>query len=308
MADPSSPPAPIPAHVWVVMGFAVLGVSSSAVLVRGMVAPALVIAAWRTLGSSMVLAVPGVRGRGTVSRAHAVQIGIAGVALALHFWAWFASLQQTTILRSTLLVALVPAWTALLEWVGSGVRPRAAHWLGLAIALPGLGLLAGTGGEASWWGDGLAVIAGQLGAVYFLIGRRVRATVPATTYMALVCAVAAGVLFAAAGWLQVPLTGWSWETWALIGGAVIGPQLVGHQGFAYALRWVPAATASTWMLLEPVGAAALGALVFGEIPGAWAVAGSALVLAGIAAATWESPPRIRRAAGGLESPDDARGG
>jgi drug/metabolite transporter (DMT)-like permease len=41
----------------------------------------------------------------------------------VHFWAWFSSLGHTTVLRSTLLVCLVPAWSAALDWVVYGRRP-----------------------------------------------------------------------------------------------------------------------------------------------------------------------------------------
>ena len=40
----------------------------------------------------------------------------AGLCLALHFWAWFASLQLTTVMRSTVLVCLTPVWAGLWAW------------------------------------------------------------------------------------------------------------------------------------------------------------------------------------------------
>ena len=272
-------------RVVLVLLAAVLGVGSSAVLVRAMVAPALAIAAWRTLGSAALLSPALPAARSTVGRRDLASIAVAGAALGLHFWAWFASLEQTTVLRSTVLVCLVPAWTAALEWALWGVRPRASHWLGLAVALPGFALLAGTGGEASASGDLLAVLAGILWSVYLLIGRQVRQRVQIAAYMGLVCLAAAALLFPLALWTHTPLLGWPAATWALIAAAILGPQLVGHQGFNYAVRYLPATTISSIMLLEPVGATLLAAIVLREVPHPAAAVGALLVLVGITVAT-----------------------
>src|SRR5690606_28035580 len=188
----------------------------------------------------------------------------------------------TTVLRSTLLVCLVPGWTALLEWGVAGVRPSARTLVGVLISLPGLALLAGGGGEGSLLGDALALFAGLLWSAYLLVGRDVRRRVDVSTYMGLVCAFASLVLFLAGLGGGVAMTGFSASTWGLVLLAILGPQLLGHQGFAYAVRWVPAATLSAITLLEPVGASLLAAAVLGEIPGPAAVVGSLVVLAG----TW----------------------
>ena len=66
---------------------------------------------------------------------------------------------------------------------------------------------------------------------------------------------------------------------ALLVGSVVGPQLVGHQGLDYALRWLPARTVSAVTLLEPVGAGALAALFLGERPEPGAVLGALMALA-----------------------------
>lgn len=274
--------------MWLVLGLAVLGISSSAVIVRGMTADPLAIAAWRTLGAALVLSPALRRGLPSLSARDALAIGVAGALLGLHFWTWFASVQATTVLRSTLLVCLTPAWTALIEWGLDGVRPRATYAIGLLIALPGVLLLGADGGEASLLGDALALVAGGLWSVYMLVGRSVRQRVDTGTYMALACAASAAVLFPVALAGGVRLTGFPGATWGLIGLAVLLPQLVGHQGMAYAVRWVRASTISAVTLLEPVGAALLAAGLIGEVPGPRAALGSALVLAGIALATREA--------------------
>lgn len=280
---------PAAAAVWAVLAAAILAISSSGVLVRHMAADPLAIAAWRTLGAGVLLS-PALRGRPRLARRDMVALIAAGLALALHFWTWFASLSSTTILRSTLLVCTVPVWTALIEWVVRGARPGGQHVAGWALAFPGVALLAGSGGAATWRGDALAVVAAVLWAVYFLLGRGVRERVDVGATMALMCLVSAAALFPTALALGAPLTGYPTTTWVLILAAILGPQLVGHLGLVYAVRHLPAATVTSATLLEPVGAAVIAAVVLGEWPGPRALFGSALVLAGTALAA-RAPPR-----------------
>jgi drug/metabolite transporter (DMT)-like permease len=273
---------------WVVVGVlfaAVVAFSSSGVLVRGMQAEPLAIAAWRTLGATLVLLPAAWGGLMRLSARDAGRVALGGIALALHFWSWFASLGETTILRSTVLVCTVPAFTALLEWLLWGQAPRRTHWLGLLLALPGLTLLGTSEGRATWQGDGLALLAALLWAVYFMLGREVRQRVDIAAAMGAMCAAAAATLFLLAFAQQTPLGGYPSGTWGRIGLAVLGPQLIGHQGFVYAVKWLPASTISALTLLEPVGATLLALLVLGEVPPPLALAGGVLVLMGIAVST-----------------------
>ena len=76
-------------------------------------------------------------------------------------------------------------------------------------------------------------------------------------------------------WLASP-DGLAMAVWL---GAV--PTALAYILFAHGLRLLPASQVATLTLAEPVTAAALGAIVLGERPGAPAVAGIALVIAGL---------------------------
>jgi DME family drug/metabolite transporter len=69
------------------------------------------------------------------------------------------------------------------------------------------------------------------------------------------------------------------------------PTAVAYVLFARGLRHLPAGEVATLTLAEPLTATALGAIVLGERPGAVALAGVALVLAGLAVL---AAPRRRR--------------
>ncbi len=271
-----------PRSLPIVCTIAVVAVSAAAVLVRladGTHPVAL--AFWRTAIVAALLA-PFARIR--LARRDLALTALAGVLLAAHFWSWFASLALTSVLRSTVLVTLAPVWAGLLEWGVLKDPPPRRFWIGVAIAVPGVAIMsAGDGlGDGRVLGDGLALLGGCLTAGYYLAGRSVRQRADIATYGAWVCGFAALALLAFAA----PLTGAELldlpaGAWVVVAALALGPQLLGHVGFNWALRWLPASFVSAIILLEPVGATALAAVVLSELPSAIAMAGAALVVTGV---------------------------
>lgn len=281
------PPIP-PALVLVV---SVTAVSAAALLVRLADGVHPVVAGfWRTAVVGLLLAPALLRDRRGLDRRAVLLVGAAGLLLALHFWTWFESLHRTTVLRATLLVCLTPIWTGAAEWLLGGARPSRRFWLGIGGALGGVGVMAmggeGDAGEARWSGDLLAGLGGLLAAGYLLVGRHVRQRVSIGPYGSLVSLACASWLLPVALTLDVPLTGFSEGAWLALLGLTLGPQLLGHIGFNYSVRYLPAYLVTAAVLLEPVGAAVLGAVVLGEVPTRLEGLGAAVVLAGVGVATW----------------------
>ena len=61
----------------------------------------------------------------------------AGVALALHFWAWNASIHLTTIAASVTLVNLQPAFIVAISAVFLRESPTRKQLIGIGIAIVG---------------------------------------------------------------------------------------------------------------------------------------------------------------------------
>lgn len=292
-----APRSPLVVPVLVV---AISAISGAAVLVRLVPdLPAPTVAFWRCLLVALVLLpTVAIDWKRRMSARDLVMTAFAGLALALHFWTWFESLRHTSVLRSTVLVCLSPVWAALIEGVVLRFRPSGRYWLGLLLALGGvltMAMAGGAGAAASLHGDLLALVGGGLAATYMVTGRAVRQRVGIGPYGALVCSSAAMWLLPVLVFVlpSAELAGWHYpgSTWGVLLAMAAGPQLLGHIGLNYAVRYLPAAVVSLVVLLEPAGAAVLAGLVLGEWASPQEWAGAAVILLGVALATAPWPGR-----------------
>ncbi len=267
------------------MAVGVAAVSSGGVLARLAAGAApLAITAWRLVLASCVL-VPAalVRGTlGTIGRRD-LALGVAsGAALALHFVLWISSLAHTSVASSVLFVSTHPIFVAIGGALALGERVSARTAIGIAIAIAG-GAVVGSSDLSlgAWVGDLLALGGGFFAAVYFLLGRRLRQRLSLVDYTAVSYGTAAVLSLAACLALGVPLAGYAPITYLWLGLLALGPQLIGHSTFNWALRHLPAAKVSVLILGEPVGAAVLAYFVFGETLSWLRALGAAVVLLGI---------------------------
>jgi drug/metabolite transporter (DMT)-like permease len=77
------------------------------------------------------------------------------------------------------------------------------------------------------------------------------------------------------------LWGYSAETWFWLGAITLGPQIMGHTVFNWALRYVEASIISGTILAEPVVSALLAWLILSERPGTLTILGGGVALAGL---------------------------
>jgi drug/metabolite transporter (DMT)-like permease len=209
----------------------------------------------------------------------------AGLALALHFATWIASLSYTTVASSVLLVNTAPLFAIVLSRVFLHEKPTATVLLAIPVAFAGAALIAygdWTGSPGSLLGNGLAVAGAVTVAVYQVVGRGLRDALPLNAYVLGVWATAALALAALARGFGVPLGGYPARTWLLFLALAVVPTLGGHGLVNKSLRSLPAPTVGLFLLGEPVIASLLAWLLFREVPGPWTLAGGAVVLAALA--------------------------
>jgi len=281
-----------------VLAVGVLSFAFAPILVRWADhAPGLAIAVWRTVIAAAAVAPMAVlRSRDEIRRfdlRDVLLIGGAGIFLGLHFIAWIESLYHTTVASASVLVTTSPIFLAVLGYLLIGDRLSARTVAAIVVAVSGATLI-GWGdagrirlGRGALFGNGLALGAAVLVSVYLLIGRVVRQKVSWLAYVAPLYAAAAATAVVAAWWQGVPLFSYSWTFYALCAGLALGPQLLGHGSFNYAVQHVPAAIVGMLALFEPVGASILAFLLFGEVPPATAITGMIIVMAGVAIVVWE---------------------
>lgn len=278
-----------------VLALSVIGISFAAPLVRLSHAHAVVIATWRLFFSMIIvgiaLAITGSwRQWRTLDRTGLLLATGAGVLLALHFWAWNASIALTTIAASTVLVDLQPVIVAGASAAWLREAPSHRQWLGIGLAVVGAAVLGSADWGAAGWrsnrallGDLLALGGGIAAALYYLTGRRVRQQLDLWPYVAIVYGVCFVTLLGISLAAHLPLVRQPPREIAIFAALAVGPMLIGHTGMNWALKFAPAFVVNLTVLGEPVGATLLAALLPGirESPSGRTLAGGALVLVGI---------------------------
>lgn len=272
--------------------------SSAAVLIRLCNAPALVIAAYRLgIASALILPLAALRYSAQIRTLPAkdrLALAASGVLLGFHFAFWISSLSHTSVASSVLLVSTNPIWVGLGGWLllKEGLSLRTAA--GTAVALAGTALVSLEDwghGQHAFYGDALALAGAMAVSGYLLIGRRQRQRLDLIPYIAVVYTTAAMVLWLLALAAGHSLTGYDDRTCLFFVLLALGPQILGHSSFNYALKRMPPALIALVLLVEPIGASALAYLVLDERPTAALFLSAAIILTGIATAAW---PRGRR--------------
>jgi drug/metabolite transporter (DMT)-like permease len=208
----------------------------------------------------------------------------AGLALALHFATWIASLSYTTVASSVLLVNTAPLFAIVLSRLFLHEKAPRVVQAAIPIAFAGAALIAfgdWTGSPGSLLGNGLALVGAVALAVYQVVGRGLRDALPLNAYMLGVWSVATCALAVLARSSGVVLGGYPVRTWLLFTALAVVPTLGGHGLANKSLRSFPAPTVGLFLLGEPVLASILAWLVFREVPGPWTLAGGAIVLAAL---------------------------
>jgi drug/metabolite transporter (DMT)-like permease len=263
----------------------VLAVSAAAIFIRLAEAPAVAIAFWRCALGAAVLLPPALVRKDRFPRGRALYVGIAsGVALGAHFGFWISSLDYTSVAASVVLVSTQPVFVAVLAYLLFGERTTPVSFLGIVVAIAGTAVIAfdRTVGSAAVFGNVLALIGAVTVAVYVLIGRSSRTGgVGVLPYSIVVYSAAAATLLPVALIFDVRLWGYSGETWFWLAAITVGPQLMGHTVFNWALRYVEASIISGTILAEPVISALLAWLILSEKPGIPTLVGGAVVLVGL---------------------------
>lgn len=236
----------------------------------------------------------------------------AGVLLAVDLVVWSHSITAVGAGLATVLGNLQVVILAGLAWVILGERPRRSLVLALPLLLGGVVLVAGLIGHRSVGHSPLAGVAYGAGASllysgYILVLRQAmppgrspdagptegepgppaRAAVAQPLYQATLGATATSAVLALAlpGFRIGPL----WPALGWLALLALTSQVLGWMLISASLPRLPAGLLGALLLVQPVGAVALGAVVLGQYPSLTQLSGVLIVVAGVLVAT--SGPR-----------------
>jgi drug/metabolite transporter (DMT)-like permease len=278
-----------------VLALALLGISFAGPLVKLSAAHPLAIAVWR-LGFSLVIVAGFLLATGEWRQWRSLTIrdaafaATAGVALALHFWAWNASLRLTTIAASVTLVNMQPVVIVAISAVFLHEALTRRQLVGIALAIAGAIVIAipnfiasGSPAANASLGNLLAASAAVTAGIYYSIGRYLRASYGLWAYVGLTYFACFVALLIFAILARTPVYPQPPRELGIFAALAIGPMLLGHTGMNWALKYLPAYVVNLTTLGEPVGATILGAMLPGirQIPPVITLVGGAIILIGV---------------------------
>jgi drug/metabolite transporter (DMT)-like permease len=283
-------PGPLRLSLFLAVGIA--AVSCGAVLIRLAAAPALVVATYRVSWATCLLAPLMISGPARELRTSTRQdwrnLALSGIALALHFALWIASLSYTSVASSVLLVDTTPFFIGFAsQWFLR--RPCGRDfWVGLGVAF--LGCIVVFHGDwarssASLRGNVLALGGAIAVAVYLMIGSTARRRLSLLAYVWPVYGTAALALATTAALAGVSLRRLPARTHLFMFLVGLVPQCIGHTTYNWSLRWLQPGLVALIGLAEPVGASLLAYFVLNEGLTVEKGLGGCLILVGIYLAT-----------------------
>lgn len=277
-------------HPMIMIVVGILGISLSAIFVKYSTAPSAVTAAFRLCWTVFLMS-PVVWGKKDVREellhVNKKEFGLSalsGLFLAIHFVLWFESLQHTSVASSTSIVCTEVIWVALGFCLFLKGKLSKKAILAILITFAGSLIIAyadSSVGGVHLYGDFLALVAAVAVAVYTLIGRIVRKNVSTNVYTYVVYTSCAAVLLVTCLVQGYQLFDYGMS--AVVVGLLLSifSTILGHSIFSWCLKYFSPAFVSASKLCEPVVAAIMAGILFGEMPVLLQVAGGVMIIGGV---------------------------
>ena len=293
----------VPAHVWLVLGVAICGVSSAgAIFTHVDDIPPLLRASWRLQLTALILAPLALWQLNSIDAEvksklfdkSTVKIIVAsGAFLALHFGFWVTSLDYTSLTHSLLfvtahpLVILIGMFLFVRKPNGMELLGGLAAFTGAAISMLDTGDVQGDR-SVTFFGDQLAFLGAVFVVGYFVCGRILREWMPLFLYVFPVTLLGGLLLIPASMLLEADYSqygafgyiGHETLVWFVLLAFIAG--ILGHTGLNYCLKYVSPLLISISVTLEPVLGSIIGWMFFSTgVPGMWTWIGGPIMMLGI---------------------------
>jgi drug/metabolite transporter (DMT)-like permease len=254
-----------------VLVIGVFFVSWAAILIRLSQSEPTTVAFFRMFFSAVMvsLAIPFYKGKWFIRKRDFGISLLSGLFLGFHFYTWIAGLKVTSISSSVVLVTTQPIFVAILGYLFLKERIGIYGIISVILALVGSYLVAR--GDLRFSpgylkGDVLSLMGAVFAGVYLFLGRFTRPRVDLVPYVVTVYGTSALVILILGltlGTMAAPARSLDYLFFFLL---ALGPTILGHNLYNYALRHLPAFPVGVSILGEPVLATIWGILIFGETP------------------------------------------
>lgn len=220
----------------------------------------------------------------------------AGVLLAADLTVWHHSIEAVGAGLATVLGNIQVVFVGLIAWAALGERPDNSALASIPVVFVGVVLISGVIGAGAYGDDpALGVIFGVLTALMyalFILSLREGNADARRPAGPLFDATLTSTLFSALGGVAVGDIEWTpgleSQAWLLVLG--LSSQVLGWLLISVSLPRLPAVVTSILLMLQPVGAVILGAVLLSEAPSTVQLAGVVVVLGGVAVATVKPRP------------------
>ncbi|MFW6176289.1 MAG: DMT family transporter [Thermoplasmatota archaeon] len=271
----------------IIIPIAMISVSFAAIFIRFSGAHPISIAFYRMFFSSLILLIfiPQYLDEiKSIGKKDFIILLTAGLFLAVHFSAWFASLKYTTVASSVVLVTahpLIVAWLS--SWYLDEKTPREAIF-GIIIAMTGIVIMTFSDyriGKLALFGDILALIGMLAVAGYLIRGREMRRNMSLVPYAFVVYSSCAFFLAMFSVPFSTTFKIYPPQEYVIFFALAIIPTMLGHTLYNWALKYVKASFVSVSLISEPVLSSILAFIIFTEVPPTLTIIGAAVTLIGI---------------------------
>jgi len=220
-----------------------------------------------------------------VARSDLRLVLVAALALVLNQFAFVYALDTTSASTIALLLGATPAIAALIGLALGRERMSRRFWLATIVSFAGVGLVAAGSGsslDAGWVGIALGLATAATWAVYSIAIEPLMGRYSASRISAVVLPV---------GWIGIAVAGTpqaieqdyglSWQVWALLVLATLGPLVLTNVLWFKALHGIGASRATLIANLQPFAAAVFAVILLSESMTLLQVAGGGLIGGGI---------------------------
>jgi len=270
--------------------------STAVIMVKACSVHPVLLAAYRQLLAAVVLAPVFLRdlrrNRGRYRLAHLRRTLLPGILLAAHFISWIFGARRTLAANASLIVNMVPIAMPFLLYLLVRERLNRGEWMGTAVALAGVAVLAGGDFNIApvyFFGDLVCFVSMILYAGYLALGRRNRDFPTIWLYVVPLYFVGGTACLATSLFLVSPLAIDSTKDVLLTVGLAVIPTVIGHSIMNFSMKHFRGQVVGITNLSQFIFAAVMAFFLLGETPQRVFYVACVLVVAGVVLALRSAP-------------------